>query len=316
MQRIWIVLTLVACGGSSESPAPKATAPSGPIASPAAAPDDVVVATVDGLPIWGSCVTAQAKRNRLDRKAALGECITFELLAREAARRGLAADPEVTEATKRAMVSELVAQEFEDKNATPADLHQVIDSVIERNKDKLDRPELRASAYVRVEAPEKTTSSEQDAKARALAEAIYAELANETGLFPSHLAETGKRLVKGTGLTVTDAEFHLSTRDGVVPAYRDALFGIPEVGRVARPARTEWGWDIILWTGGLPALKQSREDVAAQIFPDARRAMFQRWSAQLVRALGSKVQVNVDVLAQVDPAAGAGSGSGSGSAAP
>jgi hypothetical protein len=311
MQRIWIVLAVVACGGSSESPAPKPAAPSGPVASPAAAPDDVVVATVDGLPIWGSCVTAQAARNRLDRKAALDECIAFELLAREAARRGFAADPEVAEATKQAMVSELVAHEFEAKHATPADMREAIDTVIDRNKEQLDRPELRASTFVRVEAPEKTTSPEQDAKARALAEKIYAELANETGLYPSHLLETAKRLVKGTGLTVTDAEFRAATPEALVPAYRDALFGIPAVGRIAKPARTEWGWDIILWTGGFPALKQSREDVAAQIFPEARRAMFHRWSSQLVRALGSKVTVNADVLAQVEAA-----DSGSGSATP
>ena len=311
MKRIWISL-LIACGGSSEPAAPvKASAPSGPVASAAAAPDDVVVATVDGLPVWGSCVAAQVQRTGVDRAAALQECIAFELLAREAARRGLAGDPEVTEATKQAMVSELVAHEFEDKHRTPADMKEAIDTVIDRNKEQLDRPELRASSFVRVEAPEKTTPAETNAKARALADQIYAELADKTGLFPSHLLETARRLVKGTGLTVTDAEFRPATREALVPAYRDALFGIPEVGRVAKPARTEWGWDIILMTAHFPPIKQSREDVAQQIFPDARRALFGRWVAQLVRSFGSRITVNSSALAQAEDA-----GSGTGSAAP
>jgi peptidyl-prolyl cis-trans isomerase C len=316
MQRICFVLALVACGGSTEPAAPPpATAPSGPIASPAAAPDDVIVATVDGLPVWGSCVAGQVERSggKLDRKAALQECIAFELLAREAARRGLAGAPEVRDATKQAMVSTFVAREFEDKHRTPADMRQAIDNVIDRNKDQLDRPELRASTFVRVDAPEKTTSAEQDAKARALADQIYAELGNQTGLFPNHLIETAKRLVKGTGLTVTDSNFRAASREALVPAYRDALFGIPEVGRIARPARTEWGWDIILWTEAYPALTRSREEVAEQLFPEGRRAMFQRWSMGFVRALGSRVQVNPDALAELEESA---AGSGSGSAAP
>lgn len=304
-----MVLALIGCGGSSEPAPPAPSAPSGPIASAAAAPDDVVVATVDGQPVWGSCVAAQAQRGKLDRAAALQECIAFELLAREASRRGLAGDPEVTEATKQAMVSELVAQEFEDKNRTPADMKEAIDTVIDRNKEQLDRPELRASSFVRVEAPEKTTPADKDAKARALADQIYGELANQTGLYPSHLIETARRLVKGTGLTVTDAEFRPATREALVPAYRDALFSIPEVGRVAKPARTEWGWDIILMTAHFPPLKQSREDVAKQIFPEARRAMFQRWVSQLVRSYGSRIQVDASALAQAQ-------GDDTGSAAP
>ena len=296
-----LLILLVACG-SSEEPPVAVVASTAPIATPAAAPDDVVVATVDGIPVRGSCVAGQLQRGAKDRATALDECIQFELLAAEAARRGLASAPEVIEAKKQAAVSLLVAREFEAKHQTPDDMRQLIDAAIARNQDQVDRPELRASSFVRVEAPQKTTTAEQEAKAKALADKIYAALATETGLFPSHLAETGKRLAAGTGLTVSDASFRAATREGVVPAYSEALFSIPEVGRVAKPARTEWGWDVILWSGGHPAQKFTRDEIATQMFPEARRALFQRWSLQLVRASGVKVEVDPAALQALDEA--------------
>ncbi|MEJ7601416.1 MAG: hypothetical protein WKG01_26165 [Kofleriaceae bacterium] len=300
MRRLSFLL-LVACGSRDERPVAVVES-TAPIATPAATPDDAVVATVDGIPVRASCVTGQLHRGARDRKLALDECIQFELLAAEAARRGLATAPEVTEATKQAAVSLLVAREFEAKHQTPDDMRQLIDAAIARNRDQVDRPELRASSFVRVEAPQKTTTAEQEVKAKALADAIYAALATETGLFPNHLAETGKRLAAGTGLTISDSSFRASTREGVVAAYGEALFSIPEVGRVAKPARTEWGWDVILWSGGFPAQKFTREEIATQMFPEARRALFQRWSLQLVRASGAKIEIDPGALQALDEA--------------
>jgi len=44
---------------------------------------DVQVATVEGRPVWGSCVTAQTARGAT-KQAALDQCIGFELMAIEA----------------------------------------------------------------------------------------------------------------------------------------------------------------------------------------------------------------------------------------
>src|SRR5262245_24622681 len=99
------LLVLVACG-SSKAPAPPT--PTGPPAAwlPTPAADDVQVATVNGKPVWGSCVTAQGA-HAASKQDALKQCIDFELMAQAADARGLATDPDVALATRTALVSQL-----------------------------------------------------------------------------------------------------------------------------------------------------------------------------------------------------------------
>ncbi|HWU88103.1 MAG TPA: hypothetical protein VN253_12540, partial [Kofleriaceae bacterium] len=97
----WIAIA--ACGGAAEAP-PRARAGAAPAVSPPEGREDAAVASVNGRPVWGSCVAHQAARGAASREAALAECIDFELLAQAAEARGLAADPEVGEAARRAMV--------------------------------------------------------------------------------------------------------------------------------------------------------------------------------------------------------------------
>jgi hypothetical protein len=301
-----------ACG-SDAPPPPRAPAPVAG-AQPAAGPDDVAVATVNGRPVWGSCVAAQMKRSsgepagederakidraNLDRRAALDECIAFELLAQAAEARGLARDPEVALAARTAMASRLVEVGFEQRFRTPDDLRAAVDREVERYSDQLDRPELRASAFARVEVPAGAPPA-QDAAARALAEQIAGALERETGLFPVHLRETADRLAAGAGQRVTHGEFRAATREGLVPPYADALYAIPEEGRVGKATRTPWGWDVILMTRRLPPEVRTREEIAEKVFPDLRRRYFYRWVDELRR-----IEIDWDRFARlVEPAA-------------
>lgn len=292
-----------ACGTEAPPPAP-AGAPE-PLASPAARPGDVVVATVDGRPVWGSCVAAQVARGAPARRAALDECIDFELLARAAEARGLAGDPEVREAARAALVSRLVETAFEDRYRAPADLGELVDRVVDRYRDQMDKPELRASAFARIEVPE-GAPPEADAAARALAERIAGALAGETGLFPVHLREAADRLAAadrsaaGAGLRVTHGDFRAATREGLVPPYAEALYAIPEVGRIAAPVRTAWGWDVILLTERIAPRVYTREEIAAEVFPDVRRQHFQRWVNGLARSLGVRVELDAARIARLD----------------
>ena len=90
----WLVVFAVACSGSKAPPPPT---PSGPAASltATAAHDDVQVATVNGRPVRGSCVTEQAARGAT-RDDALKQCIDFELMAQVAEAR-----PEATRGIRR-----------------------------------------------------------------------------------------------------------------------------------------------------------------------------------------------------------------------
>ena len=294
--RTWIWVAVVACGGTAEPP-PARSGTAVSLVATASGADDLVVAQVNGRPVWGSCVAGQMQRGETDRARALDQCIDFELLAQTAEQRGLALDREVGEAMRQALVSRLVAVGFEDKYRTAEDIPRLIDQVVARNRDQMDKPELRGSAFVRVEVAE-GAPLEVDQRARALAEQIFAAVEHETGLFPVNLYETATRLAAAAGLAVTTGEFRTAAREAMVAPYAEALFAVPEVGRVSKVARTQWGYDIILMTELLPPRLYTPEDVVAAVFPDARRRYFQVWVNQIVRSLGVRIEVDQEQLAQ------------------
>jgi len=316
-----LALAAAACGTEAPPP-PRAGAPA-PAASPAAGPDDAVVATVNGRPVWGSCVAAQAARGAASRRtalpealnAALDECVDFELLAQAAEARGLGRDPEVAEAERTAEVSRLVELGFEARYRSPDDLRAAVDRAVDRYAAQLEQPELRASAFARVEVPA-GAPPEADAAARALAERIAGALAGERGLFAVHLREAADRIAAaGAGLRVAHGDFRAASREGLVPPYAEALFSIPEVGRIAAPARTAWGWDVILLTRRVPAAVHTRDEVAAKVFPDVRRRELSRWVNELAARSGIRVELDPARVAQLLGSSGAAGASAAGAPA-
>ena len=109
---VTLAVGLVACSGDAQPP-PTRAGPPAPMVAPQRDASDLVVAQVNGRPVWGSCVTDQARRGR-SRDVALRECVDFELMAQAAEQRGLGTDPGVIDATRTALVSELVAHAYED----------------------------------------------------------------------------------------------------------------------------------------------------------------------------------------------------------
>lgn len=304
-----------ACGQGAPEPV-RAGGPLVPAASPPAGPGDEIVATVDGRPVWASCVAAQAARGARTARAALDECIDFELLAQAALARaeGRAPDPALAEAQRTALVSRLVATDLEARYRTPDDLRAEVAREVARFADQLELPELRASAFARVEVPAGAPPA-ADAAARAVAEQIAGALAGEAGLLPIHLREAADRIGAGSGQRVTHGSFRVATREGVVPPYGAALFAIPEAGRIAAPARTPWGWDVILLTQLVAPQVHTRDEIAARVFPDVRRRQFYRWVNQIAGARGTRVELDEQrVAALLDPG-GSGAPGGSGGAA-
>jgi hypothetical protein len=281
--RAYLVLALAACSGSSE---PTKRVGAGVSATATRArPDDTVVAQINGRPIWASCVSAQAKGR--DARAGLDECIAFELLAQEAERRGLATDPGVVEATRTALVNRIVEIAYEDRFKTPADMGNILLQQIDRNRAWLDVKERRASAYVRFNI-KPTAPADADAKAKELMEGFAQKIAGEIGLTAPHLDALAKEHFGSTPVEVAVVSFF--TKNGLALGYRDALFDIPEVGRISPHAvRTQWGWDVILFTDVIPAQKYTREQAAAEAFPEVRRGYFNAWVDQLAKDGGVRI---------------------------
>ena len=295
----------IACGSSS--PPPRA-APA-VIATPPLTGDDVEVARVNGRPVWSSCVVVQARAitgaaQRVARDLrvdALQQCIAFELLAQTAEARGVAQLPEVRDAVRSAAVNRLVETDFEQRYRTPDDLAAAVDTVMKRNEWRMHILELRASTFARFIVPDKAPA-ELDARARALADQLAAELAGQTGLYGVHLTEAARRIAAGSDVKLETADVKPTHRDDLVEPYARALYAIPEVGRIGPVVRTQWGWDVVLWTGGVEPRERTRDEVVGEMFPDLRRHQFQLWVTQLAKQLGVHVEVDQATAARLDTA--------------
>ncbi len=298
------VSAAVACGGPpAPPPAPVATKV---IATPARGADDFEVARVNGRSVWASCVIAQAAGLPAEgqtaetlRAAALDQCIAFELLAQAAETRGLAAGPEVATATRTAAVNRLVELDFEQRYRSPADLKPAVDALMAKNEWRLHVPELRASAYARFNVPD-GAAPEVDAEARALAERLAAALAGQTGLYHVHLTEAANRIAAGSSIKLETAEVTPTAADRLVAPYAQALYALTDVGQATAAVRTKWGWDVIVWTGGIVARERPRDEVVGEMFPELRRRQFRLWVTQLGKQLGVQIKVEQAALEQLD----------------
>jgi hypothetical protein len=287
MRALLVLAVLVGACSGSHAPPP---APSGPPAQMiASAAGDVQVATVEGRPVWASCVTAQAARGA-SKQDAIEQCIDFELMAVEAEKRGYAIDHDVVIATKTALVSELVAREFEDKFQRPEDFGTFWSKSLDKNAGRFDHPEARGSVYARIVVP-KTAPPADDAAAKRLIDELYAALANERGLMRAHVADIAKRVIGTRGKLSVD-EVAPDVRHGrLYDGYSAALFAIPEIGRVSPPVRTPWGWDIILWSSVVPEVHATPAEIVDKALPDIKRSYFPYWVARVAQNLGIKAEL-------------------------
>lgn len=283
-----LVLSVVAwaCGGGS-SPTTTALGPPAPMIASGAAPDDVIVAQVAGRPVWGSCVATQAKRAELGAKQALEQCIEFELLAQAAEAKQLAIHGEVIEATRVALVGRLVDQ-FDAKYPTPDSMAAQIDEVYRTQGAAMTRPEFRQSTHILVkveDANDPKAPKQSDATweaPRVLATQLHARLEKQTGLFGSDLREAIEGVAAPPPATMVVEELPPTPRNGrLVTEYLDALFAIPEVGRVSPVTRTAYGYHVILLTALHPAETATRE----QVFAVLRGQLFATYVAGLMKTV-------------------------------
>ena len=277
------LVALAACGAHPAAP-PAPTGPPAPLAATAAGSDDVVVARVNGRPVWGSCVAAQARG--LSRQAALDQCIAFELLAQEAERRGLATDPEVVDATRTALVSQLVTRAFEDGITRPDQIGPLWDRIASRMRPVLSHDEVRGSTYVRVVVDKKATPAE-DAAAHALADQIAAAANATPGLTSPDFVALAEKVAAGRRIDHADVPPNLHA--WFVPSYGDVLFALPDLGSTSPAVRTKWGWDVILLTSIIPAIHPDEATLDKEMMPEIKHAYFPHWVEQLRRSLGIRV---------------------------
>ncbi|HXU80465.1 MAG TPA: peptidyl-prolyl cis-trans isomerase [Polyangia bacterium] len=285
MRRAWLLMLVVGCGSK------------GP--GPAAEPSDVV-ARVDGKPITLSEV--QERINALDpyskarysspeqRKRFLENLVRFEVLAREAEKRGYDRDPDVQRALKNQMIQVFLRKELDDKLKN----EPITDAEVAKYYQDHER-DFRQPEQVRV--------SQILVKDRALADKVAAEARrlprqDDKGfraLVQQHsLDEDSKAL--GGDLTFFDRQNTELPRPLV-----EAAFALKEVGDVSAPVASDKGFHVLRLTQRRPGFTRPLEGVSAEIkrlISRDRRAMKQEeMVAQMRQKL--KVQIYEDQLAKV-----------------
>ncbi len=290
---------LAACGqGTSDEPARAPAAPA--VTTSADAAGREVVARVDGEPIYADCVATQAAAHGLDRAAALAECVDFELLAQEARRRGLAADADVLRARRTEMVRALVEADhvptLDDPSDVPeADVRWLWQTQLER---RYNRPERRRATYCRVPVPKAAaTGGPEDRAARALIGTLHAAFVRMRDLDAARFAALCWMAAGGRVVSTTARQTNPFVRRGqheggmYAKEFAEAAFSIPAVGQVSAPARTSWGWDVLLLTELLPAEEKTlaeaeqeiREGLIHRIETEPyRRKRFEAWMQRVL----------------------------------
>lgn len=315
-----VLLGLAACGRSAPPRPVERSTIGGDLIDPGTGSDDVIVATVNGRPVWGSCVAGHMRARGVDKDQALKDCIDLELLAAAALERGVLADPDTQADLRAALVDGFVTDEFEDKTMTASDLPAgIVDQAVQQRAGDMNRPEIRLVVYARavwrpnqgkhpaVPAPD----SPEDAAAHALADAIYAKVVGRDDVFPDDLYQIASDTAAGKPIDKPERAVPVLASGGTEASFTAATFGLPAIGTVSAPVRTPWGWDLILLTDIIPAQTLTRDELVAQLFPAVRRAYFdQFWAAKLEDGHDISEADSSALAADDDDGGGAGSGSG------
>ena len=255
-----------------------------------------MVAEVNGLPVYDDCVATQAAANGLDRRAGLEECIAFELLAQEAAARGLASDPEVRRTKKTESVRRLIQAAFVSRYPDPESMDR---SLLEEAYDELRnqryaRPEVRHVVHALFKLENEPEGTPEDQAAEALIREIY-EAAKDTRSSSHEEFVRIAEEIAGDQEILTEGPFPLHRNSSLAKSFIEATFALPDAGMVSPPVRSHVGWHVILLTRIDPELNVSLEEAKAELFQYQRARLYTDWVSRL--AAEARILVDEAVLA-------------------
>ncbi len=298
LARVAFVLALVqvACAGAcgSNEPGPRAAptvrteAWQGEL-SPRPSAEAVVVAEVNGEPIWDLDVARHAAAQKLSVADALAELIDLALLAQEAHRRGLAADPEVAEARRQARVRALMRLEFEPTFRSPDDMPQAeIDNlwaqeVVYLHFNHETHYEVR---FLRVPF-KKGASPEVVEVARQQADKLHAVLVAGKPTTQDEFVALAYETAQTMGVKIK-VDRHAASKSGTVAPFYAAASALVNVGDISPVTSTRWGFDILYLYNIIPEARHTKEEatplIRQEFYEAARSRAFLRWSDTYLKA--------------------------------
>jgi peptidyl-prolyl cis-trans isomerase C len=215
------------------------------------------------------------------RKEFLDNLVRFEVLAKEAERRGFAKDAEVVRTMKQVMIQKLLRDEFD-----KAKMDDISDGECRKYFD--DHPD-------EFNKPEEVRVSEILVRDAATARKVLADVrikGVDNQSFRNLVAEYSQDLAtkdRGGDLRYFDAK----SKD-VPHELVDAAFKLQNIGDVSPPIKTQHGFVILKLTGRRKALVRTFEEVKQQIRNKLYRDKRQEAMEAFVKNLRDKAKIVVD----------------------
>lgn len=258
--------------------------------------DDVVI-TVDDFAdrINKQTPYVRARYTSLERKKEfLDNLIRFEVLAKEAEKRGFADDPEVVRTTKQVMIQRLLKEEFDKvklEDVSDAECKKYYDA----HPEEFSKPEEVRGSLILVKDQKTAQKVLADTRIKGVDNQGYRNLVSEFSI-------DSATKDRGGDLRYFDA----NTKE--VPKHLvDATFKLQNVGDVSPAIETKDGYAIVKLTGRRKALNRTFDEVKQQIRNRLYRDKRQESMENFVKALREKAKINIDdgklSKVTIDPAA-------------
>ena len=265
---------------------PKAAQAAGDLAIPLAKVDDVVI-TVGELQerLNRQSPYIRARYTSLEQKKEfLDSLVRFEVLAKEAERRGFATDPEVIRTMKQVMIQKLMKEEFEVRVTPDSITDAEIKTYYDAHLSEFVKPEeVRASAIV--------------LKAKAQAERVAAEAAGDAGKTNKGFRDLVAKYTSHEETKLRGGDLRYLTADGTdwpKPVVA-AVFGLTNTGDVSGVVDAGDGtWWVLKQTGRRKAMTRTLAEASQQIRNKLYREKLVEAQKQFIDGLRQKAKISID----------------------
>ena len=302
MMRIILVLmaaSIAAAGCSEEGKKPAKNGPRDQKARPSAPPQsqeelNTPLAKVDDVVITIGEFQKQLNRqspyiraryaSMEQKKEFLDGLIRFEVLAKEALRRGFDKDPEVVRTMKQVMIQKLMKEEFEQKLTPDAISDAEMKTFYDANLADYVKPEeVRASAIV--------------VKSKAQAVRVAAEAKGDAGRTNKGFRDLVSKYSIDEDAKLRGGDLRYFSRDSkdVPKPVIDAAFALIQTGDVSAAVDAGGGkWYVLKQTGRRRAMTKSFEDAKPQIRNKLYRDKRIEAQTKFVADLRAKAKIQIN----------------------
>jgi peptidyl-prolyl cis-trans isomerase C len=267
----------------------------------------------------GIAVTTEEFRKRLDdqspfirsrystlerKKEFLENLIRFEVLAKEAEKRGLDKDPEIRETLRKIMVQKLVRQAFDEAGGKPSDgdLHAFYDSHVQ----EFVKPERVRVQLIWVDAPK--GAPDRAAKLE-VAKKLLLRAKSEGARNPLAFSNVARDASQDVASKASGGDLGFRSREEFTSQYSselaDAAFALKQMGQETNVVETPAGFGILKLTSRQEPSNRSFDEVREQLVSRVGRERSTKAFDEQVKKLreGAEVKINDAELEKVVVAA-------------